>query len=131
MARFMSGLRYEDVPAEVIARIKLLMLDALGCGLYGANTLCEAACDGLHAGAIIHDHLLAETFSQALRHHAGHEVTVAACFRGNNAHHATGVLLTVRRVHHTASAGEGRGARGGFSQRVCRGAVEVHGVHSS
>lgn len=37
MAAFVSGLRYEDLPSEVAARMKLLMLDALGCGLYAAN----------------------------------------------------------------------------------------------
>jgi 2-methylcitrate dehydratase PrpD len=37
IARFVSGLRYEDIPAEVITRIKLLMLDSLGCALYGAG----------------------------------------------------------------------------------------------
>ena len=37
IADFVSGLRYEDVPAEVIARIKLLMLDSLGCALYGGE----------------------------------------------------------------------------------------------
>jgi aconitate decarboxylase len=36
MATFVAGLRYEAVPPEVIARMKLLMLDALGCGLYAA-----------------------------------------------------------------------------------------------
>src|SRR5579885_1746130 len=35
IAQFVSGLRYETIPAEVIARIKLLMLDAFGCALYG------------------------------------------------------------------------------------------------
>ena len=37
IAQFVSGLRYEDIPAEVIARIKLLMLDSLGCALYGTR----------------------------------------------------------------------------------------------
>jgi aconitate decarboxylase len=37
IAQFVSGLRYEDIPAEVIARIKLLMLDSLGCALYGTS----------------------------------------------------------------------------------------------
>ena len=37
IAQFVSGLRYEDIPGEVIARIKLLMLDSLGCALYGAG----------------------------------------------------------------------------------------------
>lgn len=37
IARFVSGLRYEAVPAEVLERIKLLILDSLGCALYGAD----------------------------------------------------------------------------------------------
>ena len=37
IAEFVSGLRYEAIPPEVLARIKLLMLDALGCALYGAD----------------------------------------------------------------------------------------------
>jgi aconitate decarboxylase len=36
IARFVSQLRYEDIPSEVIARIKLLILDSLGCALYGS-----------------------------------------------------------------------------------------------
>jgi len=37
IAQFVSTLRYEDIPSEVVARIKLLMLDSLGCALYGAD----------------------------------------------------------------------------------------------
>ncbi|AZQ68273.1 MmgE/PrpD family protein [Silicimonas algicola] len=37
IAEFVSGLRYEDIPASVRTRIKLLVLDSLGCALYGAN----------------------------------------------------------------------------------------------
>src|SRR5471032_2830691 len=37
MAEFVSNLRYEDIPPEVLTRIKLLMLDSLGCALYGAD----------------------------------------------------------------------------------------------
>ena len=37
IAEFVSGLRYETVPPEVLTRIKLLMLDALGCAIYGAD----------------------------------------------------------------------------------------------
>jgi len=37
LAEFISSLRYEDIPPDVIERIKLLMLDSLGCALYGAN----------------------------------------------------------------------------------------------
>src|SRR5471030_109892 len=37
IAQFISQLRYEDIPADVIARIKLLILDSLGCALYGSD----------------------------------------------------------------------------------------------
>jgi aconitate decarboxylase len=37
MAEFVAGLRYDRIPAEVIERIKLLMLDSLGCALYGVD----------------------------------------------------------------------------------------------
>jgi 2-methylcitrate dehydratase PrpD len=37
IAQFVSTLRYEAVPDEVRSRIKLLMLDSLGCALYGAD----------------------------------------------------------------------------------------------
>lgn len=36
IAQFISQLRYEDIPDEVIGRIKLLILDSLGCALYGS-----------------------------------------------------------------------------------------------
>ena len=37
VAEFVSGLRYESLPDEVRQRIKLLILDSLGCALYGAH----------------------------------------------------------------------------------------------
>jgi 2-methylcitrate dehydratase PrpD len=37
IAEFISGVKYEDIPAEVIARIKLLILDSLGCAIYGSD----------------------------------------------------------------------------------------------
>ena len=37
LAEFVSGLRYERIPDEVRERIKLLMLDSLGCALFGAD----------------------------------------------------------------------------------------------
>src|SRR5690242_15126997 len=37
MAAFVSGLRYEQIPTEVIDRVKLLMLDSLGCAIYSVN----------------------------------------------------------------------------------------------
>ena len=33
LAEFAAGLRYEDVPTPVLDLAKLLILDALGCGL--------------------------------------------------------------------------------------------------
>jgi len=37
IARFVAELRYEDIPAEVKERIKLLILDSLGCAIFGAE----------------------------------------------------------------------------------------------
>ncbi|MFQ5657159.1 MAG: MmgE/PrpD family protein [Candidatus Methylomirabilales bacterium] len=37
IASFVSGLRYEEIPEEVRSRIKLLILDSLGCGLYASR----------------------------------------------------------------------------------------------
>jgi aconitate decarboxylase len=37
LAEFLAGLTYEDIPASVVERVKLLALDALGCGLLGAT----------------------------------------------------------------------------------------------
>lgn len=37
IAEFVSGLRYEAIPEEVRTRVRLLMLDSLGCALYGAH----------------------------------------------------------------------------------------------
>jgi 2-methylcitrate dehydratase PrpD len=37
IARFVAGLRYEDIPNEVKERIKLLILDSLGCAIFGAE----------------------------------------------------------------------------------------------
>lgn len=36
VAQFVSGLTYEKIPAEVRQRVKLLILDSLGCGIYGS-----------------------------------------------------------------------------------------------
>src|SRR3954447_18446786 len=37
IAAFVAGLRYEDIPGEVVERIKLLILDSLGCAVFGAD----------------------------------------------------------------------------------------------
>jgi 2-methylcitrate dehydratase PrpD len=37
LAAFASGLRYEDIPREAVERIKLSVLDSLGCCLFGAG----------------------------------------------------------------------------------------------
>ncbi len=37
IAEFVAGLRYSRIPAEVRDRLKLLVLDSLGCALYGAT----------------------------------------------------------------------------------------------
>ena len=37
LAEFIAGLRFEDIPGSVVERVKLLTLDAIGCGLLGAG----------------------------------------------------------------------------------------------
>jgi len=37
IARFVAGLTCDAIPADVRQRAKLLMLDAFGCALYGAD----------------------------------------------------------------------------------------------
>ena len=37
IAEFVSGLKYDSIPEDVRHRLKLLMLDSLGCALYGAD----------------------------------------------------------------------------------------------
>ena len=37
IANFVAGLRYPDIPPEVRERIKLLILDSLGCAIFGAE----------------------------------------------------------------------------------------------
>src|ERR1700722_19413678 len=37
IAKFVANLKYEDIPGAVIDRIKLLILDSLGCALYGSD----------------------------------------------------------------------------------------------
>lgn len=37
IAKFVSGLQYESIPGQVRERIKLLILDSLGCALYGSH----------------------------------------------------------------------------------------------
>jgi aconitate decarboxylase len=36
LASFIAGLRFEQLPPEVVARAKLLVLDAFGCGVFGS-----------------------------------------------------------------------------------------------
>jgi aconitate decarboxylase len=37
LASFAADLRYEDLPPDVVAHVKLCLLDTLGCGLYGST----------------------------------------------------------------------------------------------
>lgn len=37
LAEFAAGLQLSDVPPEVVARAKSIVLDGLGCGLFGAH----------------------------------------------------------------------------------------------
>ncbi|HVV19569.1 MAG TPA: MmgE/PrpD family protein, partial [Pseudonocardiaceae bacterium] len=38
LAEFAAGLRYENLPADVVAMAKRCVLDSLGCGIYGSRT---------------------------------------------------------------------------------------------
>src|SRR5215475_566076 len=53
IAEFVSGLTYERIPVEVRERIKLLVLDSLGCAIYGADLewcrIVRETCAGLDA----------------------------------------------------------------------------------
>ncbi|MGA7791215.1 MAG: MmgE/PrpD family protein [Xanthobacteraceae bacterium] len=50
IAEFVAGLAYERIPPEVRERIKLLILDSLGCAIYGANLeWCRILRDTLEA----------------------------------------------------------------------------------
>lgn len=37
MAKFIAELEFDRIPSEVIARVKLLILDSIGCALYGTH----------------------------------------------------------------------------------------------
>jgi aconitate decarboxylase len=37
IAKFVSSLRLEDIPDKALKRIKILILDTIGCGIFGAN----------------------------------------------------------------------------------------------
>lgn len=43
LSEFASGLRYEDLPDDVIAMAKRCILDSFGCGVFGAQTLWTQA----------------------------------------------------------------------------------------
>src|SRR5690606_12062587 len=58
LAAYVSGLRYEDLPEPVRHRARLLVLDALGCGLYAAD---------LTWSALVRDTLLAVDSSRDCR----------------------------------------------------------------
>src|SRR5690349_24087932 len=53
IARFISQIKYEAIPDDVIGRIKLLVLDSLGCALYGSalewSRILRATLAGLDA----------------------------------------------------------------------------------
>lgn len=38
LAEFVAGLRFEDLPPEVVAMARRCVLDSLGCGIYGSGT---------------------------------------------------------------------------------------------
>ena len=53
IAEFVSALSYERIPADIRERIKLLILDSLGCAIYGADLewcrILRETCAGLDA----------------------------------------------------------------------------------
>ena len=51
LARFIANLRYEELPDQVRHRAKLMILDALGCGMYASD---------LHWSTLLRDTLLAQ-----------------------------------------------------------------------
>src|SRR5262252_9937507 len=56
IAEFIAGLTYQRIPADVITRIKLLILDSFGCAVYGSelpwSRILVATLSGLdHTGA--------------------------------------------------------------------------------
>ncbi len=50
IAEFVAGLRYEQIPPEVIARIKLLILDSFGCAIFGTRLAWSKILLGTLAG---------------------------------------------------------------------------------
>jgi 2-methylcitrate dehydratase len=51
LARYATGLRYEDLPAEVVRETKRLMIDSIGCGLGGFGADASQIANRLAAGA--------------------------------------------------------------------------------
>lgn len=53
LATWVSALRYEHLPANVIETVRKCLLDSIGCGLYGRDQACATIIDDwLSAGAI-------------------------------------------------------------------------------
>ncbi|RWM04937.1 MAG: hypothetical protein EOR72_32815, partial [Mesorhizobium sp.] len=51
LARFLTDLRYEDIPDDVLHKAKLITLDTIGCIIAGANTpLGEKILAAYHSG---------------------------------------------------------------------------------
>ena len=102
IAEFVSKLRYEDIPADVRTRIKLLMLDSLGCALYGAD---------LEWSRIL-QRTLGELDTTPACARVGHEAAAVGAARGAGQRHAGAGLRARRR----ASPGRAARRRGGAAR---------------
>ena len=49
LASFVSRLRYDDIPVEVISKAKACTLDALGCMLFGSTLRWTRIATNMHA----------------------------------------------------------------------------------
>ena len=54
LATWVSALRYEHLPTDVVQTVRKCLLDAIGCGLYGRDQACATIiADWLSAGAVV------------------------------------------------------------------------------
>lgn len=80
LAEFSSGLRYEDLPAEVVCKAKASILDTLGCCIFGATLPPMQKLQAMVAGEGCAP--VAGAFGTSMRT----SVSMAALFNGTSAH---------------------------------------------
>ena len=107
LAEFVSGLRYERIPEEVRARLKLLMLDSLGCALFGA---------GLEWSRILRRTLAAVDTSRGV-HPLGHGRAAVGAACGAGERHRGAGLRARRRASPGRAACRRRHAAGAVRRR--------------